>query len=160
MKIKDIIKMFDLEPLTIEGGYFRRTYTSIETLENSDNNISSTIFYLITPENFSSMHKLIRNDEIFHFYHGDPIEMLMLHENGKGEVVTISNDPDNNFNPQHIVPKGTWQGSRLISGGKYALLGVTVAPAYIDDDFIVGDRHKLINKYPDFEKMIIKLTEE
>ena len=30
-------------------------------------------------------------DEMFHFYYGDPVEMLMLYEDGKGEIVTISN---------------------------------------------------------------------
>ncbi len=158
MEINEIIKKLDLQPLEIEGGYFRRTYTSSKTLNNSNQNISSTIFYLITPDNFSSLHKLKNSDEIFHFYCGDPVEMLMLHKNGNGEIITIFNKPGENFNPQKIVPKETWQGTRLKSGGKFALLGVTVSPAFLYNDFISGDCDELVGLYPKFEDMIKKLS--
>lgn len=158
MEATEIIKILKLEPLEIEGGYFRRTYTSPETVNNSNQNISSAIFYLITPDNFSSIHKLVNSDEIFHFYCGDPVEMLMLNENGKGEIISISNIPGKDFNPQQLVPKGTWQGTRLKPDGKFALLGATVSPAFLYEDFVLVDCNKLISQYPDFKEVITEMA--
>lgn len=62
--------------------------------------------------------------------------------------------------PQVVVPAGTWQGSRLKPGGKYALMGTTVAPAFDYDDYEHGSREALIAEYPECEEMIKKLTKE
>ena len=61
---------------------------------------------------------------------------------------------------QLVVPKGVWQGARLVSGGSLALLGTTTAPGFDQADYEHGDRDSLIKKYPAARDMITALTRE
>jgi predicted cupin superfamily sugar epimerase len=164
-KVKKIIQTLGLEPLTFEGGYFRSTYRSAHILEkehlpegyNSRRVVSSAIYYLLTPDTCSRMHRL-PTEEIFHFYAGDPVQMLQLSEHGTGKVITIGPDVLAGMQPQVVVPKNTWQGTRLVDGGEYALLGATVAPGFEEADFIAAEEADLLKAYPDFKEFIRQLT--
>jgi hypothetical protein len=103
------------------------------------------------------MHRL-QSDEIFHFYLGDPVEMLRLTPEGSGKVITIGSDILNGMQPQVIVPKGIWQGASLIKGGKFALFGTTVSPGFEWTDYESGRRDELLKSYPQFRERIIALT--
>jgi predicted cupin superfamily sugar epimerase len=158
---QEIIDRLHLVPLTIEGGYFRETYRAplmISAAECAgDRNVSTCIYYLLTPETFSAIH-IVKSDEIFHFYAGDPVEMLQLWPNGEARVVTIHNDLAAGHEPQHIVPAGVWQGCRLIPGGSWALMGCTVAPGFDYADFQLADGDVLRAKYPQHSTLITALT--
>ena len=88
-----IIEILNLEPLDIEGGFYRETYRSDERIPReslpgrygSSKAFSTAIFYMLAPETKSTMHRL-KSDEIFHFYLGDPVEMLLLYPEGNGET--------------------------------------------------------------------------
>ena len=84
---------------------------------------------MLTPDTFSAMHRL-KGDEVFHFYLGDPVEMLLLKPDGRAEAVLLGQDLSAGMRVQHAVAGGTWQGSRLAPGGKYALMGTTMAPGF------------------------------
>ncbi|MFC2149338.1 cupin domain-containing protein [Candidatus Auribacterota bacterium] len=163
--VKEIIERLGLRPHPKEGGYFKEIYRSDEVIAkislpdryDGPRPFSTSIYYLITPDSFSSIHRLC-SDEIFHFYIGDPVEMLQLKPDGSGEIVIIGNDMNKGTMPQVIVPKGVWQGSRLVKGGKYALLGTTVSPGFDLNDYEDGNGDDLIKAYPDFKDMIIALT--
>jgi predicted cupin superfamily sugar epimerase len=118
---------------------------------------STAIYYLLTPDSFSAMHRL-RGDEIFHFYLGDPVELLQINANGIGEVFVLGQDIVADMKLQHMVPGGAWQGSRLRAGGKYALLGTTVAPGFDYQDFEIGERDELLTEFPQFAELIKALT--
>ena len=161
----EIRKVLKLQPHPAEGGYFVETYRS-EYLLAPDalpqgypkaRSVSTAIYYLLTPDNFSAMHRL-RGDEIFHFYLGDPVELLQIHAKGVGEVVVLGQDIMAGMRLQHLVPGGAWQGSRLGAGGKYALLGTTVAPGFDYEDFEIGKRVELVTEFPRFAEMIQQLT--
>lgn len=160
-----IIQKLGLKPLPGEGGFFREIYRSDEKIPASalpprygcDKHIATSIFYLLTPDCFSAIHR-IKSDEIFHFYLGDPVIMLMLYPDGKAEKVVIGNKIDEGQQLQHIVPAGVWQGSYLIEDGKYALMGTTVAPGFDFSDFELGLRKDLISKYPKYAHLIERLT--
>jgi len=62
--------------------------------------------------------------------------------------VTLGQDILANQWVQYVVPAGTWQGSRLVWGGQYALLGTTVAPGFEPDDFSLGERETLKTGWP------------
>ncbi len=47
---------------------------------------------------------------------------------------------------------------RLKKGGKFALLGTTVAPSFEFQDYEHGDRISLVEKYPEYKEIITKLT--
>jgi len=154
--LEEIIEHFKLEPLPEEGGFYRETYRSKEMI-NEGKSIKTSIYYLVTPTSFSALHRL-KQDEIFHFYAGDPVEMLQLKPNGDSEVVKIGNNFKENEKPQVIVPKGIWQGTKLVEGGSWALLGTTCSPAFDFKDFTIGQKEDLIQKYYSQKQMIQKLT--
>jgi uncharacterized protein len=150
-----------------EGGYFAETYRAREILPAGaigpswpePRSLATAIYYLLSPETFSAIHRL-RADEVFHFYLGDPVEMLQLLPGGGGRVVTLGTDLAAGMRPQVVVPAGVWQGARLIPGGNVALLGTTVSPGFDFEDFELGEREALIAGYPEFRERILALTGE
>ncbi len=165
--ISDLVKHFHLTELPIEGGLFFQGFLSPELLRieclperyQSDHPFSTAIYYLLTPEtdSFSAMH-VLNSDEIYHFYLGDPVEMLLLYPSGEHRNIHLGQDVLNGQELQFLVPRGVWQGSRLVPGGEYALLGTTMAPGYLDEDTEFGTFAELSLKYPDAEMMINNLT--
>jgi len=162
---REIIDALGLEPLPVEGGYFRRTYESDLWTGGADapeggkarRRLATAIYYLVTGDEFSAMHRLA-SDEIFHFYLGDPVEMLRLYPDGSGDVTIIGPDLARGMQPQVVVPRGVWQGARLVPGGRFALLGTTVSPGFEYDDYEHGDREALASQYPAFRAVIEALT--
>jgi predicted cupin superfamily sugar epimerase len=153
---EQIIEFFDMKPLPGEGGYFVETYRSGAKM-GGGKNLVTAILYLITPNACSKLHRL-SSDEIWHFYLGDAVTMLELHPDGSSEIVTLGGDITNSQRLQVAVPAGTWQGCFLNEGGKFALMGCTVAPGFEFEDFEPGEREKLLEKYLDRRKLILKLT--
>lgn len=164
MDARKIIGLLGLSPLPVEGGYYVETYRSGETVSSDalpdrygrDKAFATAIYYLLTPDAFSAIHR-VRSDEIFHFYAGDPVRMLMLHPDGSHELVLLGNDLDSGARPQVAVPQRTWQGCRLVEGGEYALMGTTVAPSFDFDDYEHGDPRVLSRNYPECAEMIWEL---
>ena len=164
---QQIMDRLHLVPLAIEGGYFRETYRSTLTLPTDalpamyggDRNVSTAIYYLLTPDTFSVIHR-VTSDEVFHFYAGDPVEMLQLWPDGSERVVIIHNDLSKNCEPQVVVPAGVWQGCRLVSGGNWALMGCTVAPGFDYADFELADRADLLALSPAHSDLIAALTKD
>jgi predicted cupin superfamily sugar epimerase len=161
----EIKRLLGLEPLEPEGGFFAETYRSREILPpgrspagTQARPLSTAIYYLLEPGTFSALHRL-RSDEVYHFYLGDPVEMLLL-EPGVGRVLRLGNDLAAGLRPQVVVPAGTWQGSRLESGGRWALLGTTMAPGFDVADFELGRRQELIAGWPALRERIEALTRQ
>ena len=160
-----LIALLRLQPHPEEGGYFVETYRSDESIPGKGlppryrgaRPFATAIYYLLTLASFSAMHRL-QTDEIFHFYLGDPVEMLQLLPDGSGRILLIGIDIEGGMEPQVVVPKGVWQGSRLLSGGRFALLGTTVSPGFEFSDYETGDRDLLIRSYPGFRDQILSLT--
>jgi predicted cupin superfamily sugar epimerase len=153
---QDIITALDLRPLPREGGYYRETYRSAEPLPGRLRKLSTAIYYLLTKDTFSALHRL-PSDELFHFYLGDPVSMLQLRPDGTGKVITLGPDILEGQAPQVVVPAGVWQGSWLESGS-FALLGTTMAPGFDFTDYEAGDRAELTRTYPEFANLIARLT--
>jgi uncharacterized protein len=159
MIAEEIKSLLKLEPHPIEGGTFRRTYTSLGTVQLSRGVRAqgTAIYYLLEPGSFSEMH-VLESDEIFHFYYGDPIEMLQLHPNGGCAVLTLGQDLWAGQHVQVVVPAGVWQGTRLIGDGKVALLGCTVTPGFNYADYKNAKYADLAAKWPDQAERIRLLT--
>jgi predicted cupin superfamily sugar epimerase len=166
MNAEQLIQALGLSPHPSEGGFFRETYRAELPIPpdalpaayaGAARAASTAIYYLLTPDTFSAMHRL-PGDEIFHFYLGDPVEMLQLREDGSGEVVVLGQVLAAGMRPQVVVPGGVWQGSRLRDGGRYALLGTTRSPGFDFADFQLGERAALAQAYPAFAEKIHKLT--
>ena len=167
MDAATLIQKLDLKPLPFEGGYYRETYRSAETIPaealppryTHDKHYGTAIYYLLTPDTFSALHRL-PTDEIFHFYLGDPVTMLQLHPDGHGETLTLGPDLARGQLLQAVAPKNAWQGTFLNEGGRFALMGVTVAPAFDFEDFQLASRADLLNVYNEYRTLIERLTKE
>jgi len=155
-----------LAPHPREGGWFVQTYAANETVQPeyfADGRYSgaratgTAIYYLLEPETFSEMH-LLQSDEVFHFYAGDAVEMLQLAPGAPGRRVLLSNDLTGESTPQVVVPRWVWQGSRLVAGGRWALLGCTVSPGFAYEDYASGGYDELAAQWPDWAEMIRGLT--
>ncbi len=165
MNAEELKRQLGLEPLPIEGGYYTQTYRSDIALPESAlperfagaRWISTAIYFLLTPDTLSSMHRLA-GDEVYHFYLGDPVELLVLAPEGRGEVLRLGHDLEAGMCVQAVVPGGCWQGSHLVEGGELALLGTTMAPGFEWQDFEAGDGGALGVQYPDFRDRILRLT--
>jgi predicted cupin superfamily sugar epimerase len=161
----ELISFLKLEPHPKEGGHFRETYRASELIEvsalparyGSARAHSTAIYYLLTQGTFSALHRL-DSDEIFHFYLGDPVEMLQLMADGSGQTIVLGPDLLKGQHVQVNVPRGVWQGSRLVPGGRFALLGCTVAPGFDYADYEGANRQEMLSKYPTFANLVTKLT--
>jgi predicted cupin superfamily sugar epimerase len=159
MTTEEIKALLQLQPHPVEGGFFRRTYTSAATVDlpHGQRAQSTAIYYLLEPGTFSEMHSLA-SDEIFHFYLGDPVEMLQLHPDGRSALFTLGPDLAAGQHVQLVVPAGVWQGTSLIGNGKVALLGCTVTPGFDFADYRSATYAELAAKWPSEAERIKKLT--
>ncbi len=186
MTAGDVKTLLGLEPHPREGGWYRRTYASGVMLSASvfsgcsepgrydgPRRLHSAIYYLLEPGNFSEMHRL-GSDEVFHHYAGAAVEMLQLWPGGRTERVVIGKDLLAGQRPQVVVPKGVWQGSRVLppqgaglpgtplpeeaQDGAWALMGCTVSPGFEYADYETGTRGELVRSYPEARELIFALT--
>ncbi len=151
---KQLIAHLGLKPLPVEGGWFRETWRGPASAGRRP--AGTAIYYLLTPDTFSALHRL-RTDEVYHFYLGDPVELVLLGNAGSHRVV-LGPDVLGRQYVQYVVPAGVWQGSRLLPGGKFALLGTTMAPGFDFADFEPASRKELMAMFPAQAEIIRNLT--
>ena len=159
---EEIVERLGLKPLPREGGLYRQMWVSphrIALAGDEARPCGTAIYYLLTGEadSFSALHRL-QTDEIWHFYLGDPLEMTLLHGDGRVETVLLGADILSGQRVQWVAPAGAWQGTRLAEGGTYGLVGTTMAPGFIASDLEIGERGSLIAQYPQAEQQIRALT--
>ena len=70
----------------------------------------------------------------------------------------MGNDPLAGHAVQYRIPAGVWQAGHLVSGGRYALFGCTMAPGWTDDVFELGERARLLAAFPAAAERIAALT--
>ncbi|HWG43695.1 MAG TPA: cupin domain-containing protein [Gemmataceae bacterium] len=157
----ELIRFLRLEPMPREGGWYRETYRSTRQMPGSARSAGTAIYYLLTPDTCSALHRL-PTDEVFHFYLGDPVEMLQLGPNREdgGRIVTLGSNILAGEQVQTVVPAGVWQGSILRAGGAFALMGTTVAPGFDFADYEAADRTALSTAFPEFAERITRLCPE
>jgi uncharacterized protein len=156
---EQIKALLELVPHPIEGGHFRQTWAAPGTLDlpRGVRSQSTAIYYLLERGQFSEMH-VLQSDEMFHFYLGDPVEMLQLFPDRHSAVITLGKDLEAGQQVQVLVPAGVWQGTRLIGDGKMALLGCTVVPGFDYADYRNANYEELAAKWPEERERIRALT--
>ena len=159
MTAAEIKTYLGLEPHPIEGGSFRQTYVSSAALDlpRGVRPAATAIYYLLEPGTFSEMH-MLESDELFHFYLGDPVEMLQLFPDGRSALFVLGQDVMANQHVQLLVPAGVWQGTRLKGAGQVALLGCTVTPGFDYADYQNAGAEELTAKWPQEAERIRALT--
>ena len=136
----EVITRLALKPHP-RGGFFRETWR--DEPGDGTRGHSTAILFLLRGEDRSRWHR-IDATEIWHFYEGAPLELLVSED---GERVTRHVMGPGLFEgetPQAIVPPDAWQSARSL--GDWTLVGCTVSPAFefdffemADDDFSPGE---------------------
>ncbi|MBL3686067.1 cupin domain-containing protein [Leucobacter zeae] len=140
------VERLGLEPLEHEGGLFRRMHLDEH---------SSAIYYLLAAPDFSALHAL-DSVEVYHWYAGAPLRMLLLHPDGRDEELLLGPDHAAGQLPQAVVAPGVMQGSS--SAGAWTLIGTTMAPPFQWQGFALGERAALQARYPGASDRIAELT--
>src|SRR5580693_8905179 len=133
---ESLITALDLAPHP-EGGWYRRTWVA-EAPEGA-RPIGSAILYLLLEGEYSAPHR-IDATEIWHFYAGDPLELILEPPGVAAETHLLGPDVEGGHTPQVIVEPGVWQSAR--SCGRYSLVGATVTPAFTFDGFEQRDEQR------------------
>ncbi|MCG4259499.1 cupin domain-containing protein [Acetobacter senegalensis] len=158
-----LIVHYHMQPIPVEGGWFSQLQRTPETIPGAvlparyagvTHPISTAILLLETRSGFSALHRL-KTAEIWHFYKGDAIHLLLLYPDGSIKRVILNSE-----NPAFVVPEGVWQGSTPEGPLGWAFAGTTMAPGFIPDDFEAGERTQLSRLYPAATKDIKALTRE
>ena len=116
---------------------------------------STAIYFLVRPDDFSALHRLT-GAEVYHFYAGAPLQMLLLHPDGRIEHPLLGTDLEAGQRPSIAVTAGTWQGSSTT--GEWSLVGATMAPGFTEEMFELGLRETLLATYPAAAVDIERLT--
>lgn len=117
----------------------------------------SSIFYLVTKDSFSEFHS-VSSDEIYHFYMGDPVELMEISPEGDFNSTTLGQNLTIGQSLQHTVRRGSWQSLHVKEGGEYALLGCTVGPGFVLEDFHKLSWEALLRLFPKHHMAIMKYT--
>jgi uncharacterized protein len=150
-----------------EGGYYREVYRSEEFVHkknlpdrySSFRSFSTSIYFLLESHEFSAFHRL-KSDEIWHFYEGSSITIVMILQESEIKKVTLGRNPDANENYQVLIPKGCWFAAQVNQSDSFSLVGCTVAPGFDFEDFEIGKKEKLINLFPKYASIINQFCRE
>ena len=140
-----------------EGGYYKETYRSVETI-NGEQALMTSILFLLTSENASNFHR-IQSDEHWYFHEGSPLIVHVIGENGH-EQKLLGLGLSAGQSPYHLVKKQDIFGSEVQEDGGYSLVSCAVAPGFMFRDFELFTRQALLDKFPQYEDIICRLTKE
>jgi hypothetical protein len=148
-----------------EGGYYREVYRSHEFVHkknlpdrySSFRSFSTSIYFLLESHEFSAFHRL-KSDEIWHFYEGAAINVLMIFPNGEFKRIEMGREAETNDVYQALIPKGCWFAAHVNEEDTFSLVGCTVAPGFDFEDFELGKRDDLLKLFPQHRDLIARFT--
>lgn len=148
-----------------EGGYFKETYRSNESILSDhlperftgDRSFSTSIYYLLKDDQYSKLHK-IKSDELWHFHDGSGMDIYEIDKNGNVIIHKLGLNIEEDQSPQVMIKAGNWFGAKVNKPDSYCLVGCTVSPGFDFEDFELCDRHNLINQFPEHREIIEQLT--
>lgn len=134
-----LAEALDLAPHP-EGGWFRQTWASPETVTLPDGRVRPTatlILFLLPAGEASAWHR-VASDEVWLAHAG----AVRLGYGGSGaapvagDVVLVGTDHEAGESAQALVPAGVWQ--RTLPGDADALVSCLVSPGFDFADFELG----------------------
>jgi uncharacterized protein len=141
--------------LMLRAGFVRVTFVSEKSIAPGGlpppfaegRPAGSALYFMVTPDAPVRLHR-IRNDQLYHYYLGDPIEVLMLHENGTAERVMVGPDLRGGQHLQLLIPGNTFHTARVAGQRRWFLGASTEWPGVKPADVEIGDVDSLAKKYP------------
>lgn len=126
----EIIETLGMQPHP-EGGYYAETFR--DPACDATGRPASTAIYFLLPEGVLSRWHKVDAVEVWHWYGGAPLELLISDGEGPVELVTLGSDLAAGQRPQAVVPRHAWQQAQSL--GDFTLVGCTVAPGFTFDGF-------------------------
>jgi predicted cupin superfamily sugar epimerase len=144
-----------------EGGYYKEVYRSGEFVHkknlpdrySSFRSFSTSIYFLLESHEFSAFHRL-KSDEIWHFYEGSAITILVISPQGEFSKLSLGRNPDENQSYQALIPKGYWFAAHVNTPDSFSLVGCTVSPGFDFEDFELGEKIILTQLFPEHVEII------
>jgi len=163
-KADEIIKSLNLTAHP-EGGYYKETYRSVENIPEAalpkrfkrDRSTSTAIYFLLKSDEPSKLHR-IKSDESWFFHQGTPLVIHSINEAGIYKKEILGLDLQKKQSPQITVDHDSWFGAEVIEPNSFTLVSCTVSPGFDFSDFELADQDDLLKIYPQFSKLIKKLT--
>lgn len=152
----EVIALLQLQP-NATCGFVRVTYTSglsigaggLPAPFADGRPLGSGLFFLVTPHAPVRPHR-IRNDQLYHYYRGDPLEVFLLHDGRPAERVIVGPDIASGQRVQLLIPGNTFHTARLLGDGEWFLGGSTEWPGVVPaQDVEIGDVEKLCSEHPE-----------
>jgi hypothetical protein len=165
MHVQHIIARLGLEKHP-EGGYYRETYRSEESLSaetlperfaGGTRSFSTSIYFLLAKDDVSALHR-IKSDEVWYFHSGDVLEIHVLDQCGRYTCHKLGGTCADDVSFQVVVKAGCWFGASLENSDSYALVGCSVSPGFDFRDFELADKMDLLRVFPDKREIIERLT--
>lgn len=159
------IKQLNLEP-HVEGGYFKANFVSSENITSNDLRTKfegerilwTSIYFLLRDGEVSNFHRL-KSDEMWYYHAGSPLTIYMISPEGELTTHELGLNIENGEVPQVLVPKNYIFGSAMNNEG-FSLVGCMVSPGFEFKDFELFKRQYLLDLYPQYKEVIVKLTRE
>ncbi|HKJ87030.1 MAG TPA: cupin domain-containing protein [Gammaproteobacteria bacterium] len=148
-----------------EGGFFRETYRAPEGIPGGqlpdryggDRAYQTAIHFLLKSGQMSAFHRM-ESDELWFFHAGSATAIYCLHPSGEREDIRLGPDPASGESLQAVIPRGTWFGAEVTEPDSYVLVSCTVAPGFEFEDFRLGGREELRERFPQHAALIERLT--
>ena len=150
----EVRKLLKLEPHAT-CGFVRVTFMSKERIAPgglpapfaAGRPVGSALYFMVTPATPVRLHR-IRNDQLYHYYLGDPLEVLMLRVDGTTERVVVGPDVRGGQLVQLPIPGNTFHTARVIGRRRWFLGASTEWPGVEPVDVEIGNVDALVAKYP------------
>ena len=150
----EVRKLLKLEPHAT-CGFVRVTFMSKERIAPgglpapfaAGRPVGSALYFMVTPGAPVRLHR-IRNDQLYHYYLGDPLEVLMLRVDGTTERVVVGPDVRGGQLVQLPIPGNTFHTGRVIGRRRWFLGASTEWPGVEPVDVEIGNVDALVAKYP------------
>ena len=155
VKLQQLIEELGLQAHP-EGGFYKETYRSAQTLEGQNRQLLTSIYFLLTAENVSRFHR-IKSDELWYFHTGSPLIVHTLSERGH-EQHHLGLDLSKGQQPFLWIPKDTIFGSSILDDEGYALVSCAVAPGFDFRDFELFTAEQLLLTFAGHQEIIERLT--
>jgi len=158
MTHQQVIDLLGLSPLPGEGGFFRETYRSEQTVNVpglGKRALSTAIYYSLSGDDFSAFHRL-PGDEIYTFHSGAGLRVYQLKPGGGLVEVTLGERMHAGEFFQYRVPAGSWQA--LESLGDWSLVSTIVTPGFEFDDLELARAEELAQHFPEHERLIQRFS--
>jgi uncharacterized protein len=150
----EISTLLELEPHAT-CGFVRITYLSTQSIAAGGlpppfadgRPMGSALYFMVTATAPVRLHR-IRNDQLYHYYLGDPLEVLLLRGDGTTERVVVGPDLRGGERVQLFIPGNTFHTARLMGRRRWFLGASTEWPGVVPADVEIGNVEELAAKYP------------